>query len=235
MAGTTQSLISLNSCAFASKRLHKWPQMMRGQSKHFMVNASSTAEDDCNEEECAPEKEVGKLSMKWVTDENTKVVGTFPPKKKGWTGYIEKDTAGQTNIYSVEPTVYVAESALSSGTAGTSSEGTENTAAVAAGFALISIAAASSILLQVSKNQVPVDPVVQYTGPPLSYYITKFKPVQFVEASVPQAAPSVEASIPQDASSEVSTGEGVDASPVSEVPVELKEQVEQSFAAMSAS
>lgn len=30
------------------------------------------------------------------------MVGTFPPRRKGWTGYIEKDTAGQTNIYSVE-------------------------------------------------------------------------------------------------------------------------------------
>lgn len=30
------------------------------------------------------------------------MVGTYPPRKKGWTGYVEKDTAGQTNIYSVE-------------------------------------------------------------------------------------------------------------------------------------
>lgn len=40
--------------------------------------------------------------MEWLADEKTRVVGTFPPRKKGWTGYIEKDTAGQTNIYSVE-------------------------------------------------------------------------------------------------------------------------------------
>ena len=57
-----------------------------------------------------------------------KVVGTFPPKKRGWTSYVEKDIAGS------------------------SSDGAENTAAVAAGIALISIAAASSILLQVGKN-----------------------------------------------------------------------------------
>lgn len=40
--------------------------------------------------------------MKWLAGEKTKVVGTFPPRKQGWTGYVEKDTAGQTNIYSVE-------------------------------------------------------------------------------------------------------------------------------------
>lgn len=40
--------------------------------------------------------------MEWLAGEKTKVVGTFPPKKRGWTGYVEKDTAGQTNIYSVE-------------------------------------------------------------------------------------------------------------------------------------
>lgn len=40
--------------------------------------------------------------MDWKAEEMTKVSGTFPPKKKGWTGYVEKDTAGQTNIYSIE-------------------------------------------------------------------------------------------------------------------------------------
>ncbi|KAJ3696732.1 hypothetical protein LUZ61_000437 [Rhynchospora tenuis] len=208
MACTTQSLISLNSCAFPSKRVPKWPQKMKGY-KNFVVYASSTAEDDCNEEECAPEKEVGNLSMQWKAEENTKVIGTFPPKKKGWTGYVEKDTAGQTNIYSVEPTIYVAESAISSGAAGTSSEGAENTAALAAGLALISIAAASSILIQVNKNQTVVESV-PYAGPPLSYYISKFKPAQFVEASIPaetQDAPSIEASVPPEASSSSSTVE----------------------------
>ncbi|KAJ4790380.1 Proline-rich family protein [Rhynchospora pubera] len=210
MACTTQSLISLNSCAFPSKRIPKWPQKMKGYSKNFVVYASSSsAEDDCNEEACAPEKEVGSLSMQWVAGENTKVVGTFPPKKKGWTGYVEKDTAGQTNIYSVEPTIYVAESAISSGTAGTSSEGSENTAALTAGLALISIAAASSILIQLNKNQTIVE-TVPYAGPPLSYYINKFKPAQFVEASIPaetQDAPSIEASVPPEASSSSSTVE----------------------------
>lgn len=40
--------------------------------------------------------------MEWLAGEKTKVVGTFPPRRRGWTGYVEKDTAGQTNIYSVE-------------------------------------------------------------------------------------------------------------------------------------
>ncbi|KAJ6821021.1 uncharacterized protein M6B38_394835 [Iris pallida] len=144
---------------------------------------------------------VGKVSMEWLAGDKTKVSGTFPPKKKGWTGYVEKDTAGQTNIYSVEPAVYVAESAISSGSAGTSSEGAENTAAIAAGLALISVAAASSILLQVDKNK-PQVRSVEYSGPPLSYYISKFQPANIVEASVipePQTAPSVEASAPTEA------------------------------------
>lgn len=46
--------------------------------------------------------QVGKISMEWLAGEKTKVVGTYPPRRKGWTGYVEKDTAGQTNIYSVE-------------------------------------------------------------------------------------------------------------------------------------
>ena len=40
--------------------------------------------------------------MEWLAGEKTKVVGTFPPRKRGWTGYVEKDTAGQTNVYSIE-------------------------------------------------------------------------------------------------------------------------------------
>ncbi|CAN6879895.1 unnamed protein product [Brassica oleracea] len=40
--------------------------------------------------------------MEWLAGEKTKVVGTFPPRKRGWTGYVEKDTAGQTNVYPIE-------------------------------------------------------------------------------------------------------------------------------------
>ncbi|ONK57684.1 uncharacterized protein A4U43_C09F3010 [Asparagus officinalis] len=200
---SSQSILSACGCPFPCQRINlKKPRWFRANTKFLPVNAStsnsSTSEESCNVEECAPEKEVGKVSMEWLAGEKTKIAGTYPPKKKGWTGYVEKDTAGQTNIYSVEPAVYVAESAISSGSAGTSSEGAENTAAVAAGLALISIAAASSILLQVDKT----DPQVQsaeYSGPPLSYYISKFKPASIVEAAVisePLSSPAVEASVP---------------------------------------
>lgn len=92
--------------------------------------------------------------------------------------------------------MYVAESAISSGTAGTSSEGAENTAAIAGGLVLITVAAASSILIQVSKNQ-PQVPAADYKGPPLSYYVAKFQPEPVaappvVEAPAPDEAPASE-------------------------------------------
>lgn len=79
----------------------------------------------------------------------------------------------------------MAESALSSGAAGSSADGAENTAAIAAGVALISVAAASSILLQVSKNSPPQVQTVEYNGPSLTYYINKFKPQEIIQASAP--------------------------------------------------
>ncbi|CAO2046179.1 unnamed protein product [Urochloa humidicola] len=214
MACPAQYMLSASGCIF----LRSKPQatLVRGaiiggvsSSRQFLLacNASSspspssspppaqTQEDDCNEEECAPEKEVGSLSAEWLAEERTRVVGTFPPKKRGWTGLVEKDTAGQTNIYSVEPTVYVAESAISSGTAGTSAEGAENTAAIAGGLVLITVAAASSILIQVSKNQ-PQVKEAPYNGPPLSYYVAKFQPA--VEAPAPPAE-TLEAPAPAEA------------------------------------
>ncbi|KAH0935620.1 hypothetical protein HID58_012737 [Brassica napus] len=110
--------------------------------------------------------------MEWLAGEKTKVVGTFPPRKRGWTGYVEKDTA-----------VYIA---ISSGTAGSSSDGAENTAAIVlGGIALIAIAAASSILLQVGKDAPAKPKAVDYRGPSLSYYINKFKPSEVVQASTP--------------------------------------------------
>lgn len=157
------------------------------------MRAASEAEE-CNEEECAPEKEVGKVSMEWAVEERTKVLGTFPPTtKRKWTGYVEKDTAGQTNIYSVEPTMYVAESPISSGEAGTSTNGAENTAAISFGLGLILLAGTSSILLQVGKNP-PNAESLEYSGPPLNYYIKKFNTPRVIEASAPveiQSAPSV--------------------------------------------
>ncbi|EXC36162.1 hypothetical protein L484_002978 [Morus notabilis] len=155
------------------------------QNSRFVAVRASSDDSDCNVDECAPDKEVGKISVEWLAGEKTKVVGTYPPRKRGWTGYVEKDTAGQTNIYSVEPAVYVAESALSSGTAGSSADGSENTAAIAAGIGLISVAAASSILLQVGRSSPPQVQTAEYNGPSLSYYINKFQPQEIIQASAP--------------------------------------------------
>ncbi|KAK7334581.1 hypothetical protein VNO80_26341 [Phaseolus coccineus] len=186
MACAFHATLAANSCAFSSRRFSlKHPKTTKRRFGLFTVRADSD-DSDCNEEECAPDKEVGKVSVEWLAGEKTKVVGTFPPRRKpGWTGYVEKDTAGQTNIYSVEPAVYVAESAISSGTAGSSSDGAENTAAIVAGLALISVAAASSILLQVGKNSPPQIQPTEYTGPSLTYYINKFKPPEITEVFVP--------------------------------------------------
>ncbi|KAJ8573047.1 hypothetical protein K7X08_009558 [Anisodus acutangulus] len=194
---------SANSCTIASSsngRLsfctYQKDSKLRQRQNLVRFRIRASTDEDCNAEECAPDKEVGKVSIEWVVGDNTKVVGTFPPRKpRGWTGYVEKDTAGQTNIYSIEPAVYVAESVISSGTAGTSSDGADNTAAIAAGLGLIAVAAASSILLQVGKNSPPPVQTVEYSGPSLSYYINKFKPAEIVQASVTKAptAPEVEA------------------------------------------
>lgn len=210
---SSQALLSANSShTLVSPRTTFFikSSKLKKQNLFFRIRASSE-DADCNVEECAPDKEVGKVSMEWLAGEKTKVVGTFPPKNKGWTGYVEKDTAGQTNIYSVEPAVYVAESAISSGNAGTSSDGAENTAAIAAGLALISIAAASSILLQVGKNPPPMQQTIDYSGPSLTYYINKFKPPEMIQASVPtetETSPSVqpESSAPEVSQFQVESG-----------------------------
>ncbi|PON43130.1 proline-rich family protein [Trema orientale] len=165
--------------------LGRFRRLHHPQNSNLLLLRASADDSDCNVEECAPDKEVGKISVEWLAGEKTKVIGTYPPRKKGWTGYIEKDTAGQTNIYSVEPAVYVAESAISSGSAGSSADGAENTAAIAAGVALIAVAATSSILLQVSKNSPPPAQTVEYSGPSLTYYINKFKPQEIIQASAP--------------------------------------------------
>ncbi|KAK9125662.1 hypothetical protein Scep_014508 [Stephania cephalantha] len=185
MGCSSQSLymISASTHVFPSQRFLKKSQKLKPNCTLLRIRASSNAEDDCNDEECAPDKEVGKISVEWLAGEKTKVVGTFPPRRRGWTGYVEKDTAGQTNIYSVEPAVYVAESAISSGSGGASADGSENTIAVAAGLTLLFVAAASSILFQVGKNPPQVQSL-NYSGPSLSYYINKFKPPETIEASV---------------------------------------------------
>lgn len=224
MACASQSMISASSCSFLSHRfVQKKPRWFKANTRLFSVgaSASSSSEEDCNVDECAPEKEVGKVSMEWLAGEKTMVAGTYPPKKKGWTGYVEKDTAGQTNIYSVEPAVYVADTAISSGSAGTSSDGAENTAAIAGGLALISVAVASSVLLQVG-NKAPEVQTVEYSGPPLSYYINKFKPASIVEATaLPelQSSPSVEASVPPEASDSSTVEAAAPSEPPSEPEV----------------
>ncbi|WKA01926.1 hypothetical protein VitviT2T_020175 [Vitis vinifera] len=199
MASTLQSMLSANSCyTFISPRFLNNHQKTKKQScELFRVRASSD-DSDCNDEECAPDKEVGKVSMEWVVGDKTKVAGTFPPRKRGWTGYVEKDTAGQTNIYSVEPAVYIAESAFSSGSAGSSSDGSGSAVTVSAGIAAISVAAASLVLLLVGKNPPQMQTTVDYSGPSLSYYINKFKSAELVQASVPtepEASPPVQPEI----------------------------------------
>ncbi|KAH9292698.1 hypothetical protein KI387_042115, partial [Taxus chinensis] len=125
---------------------------------------------------------VGKVSMEWLAEEKTKVIGTFPPSTKRWTGYIEKDTAGQTNIYSVEPTVYVSESAISSGAAGISSEGSEQTATIAISLGLVMLGAVSLVLSEVGNDPPKAESPV-YAGPPLTYYIEKFNTPRVIETT----------------------------------------------------
>ncbi|GAB2232396.1 hypothetical protein Droror1_Dr00011428 [Drosera rotundifolia] len=191
MASMAHMLSAANTPAFpfSSRRL---PTKTLKFPASFRLHASSVDESDCNDAECAPEKEVGAISMDWVAREKTNVVGTFPPRTRGWTGYVEKDTAGQTNIYSVEPAVYVAESAISSGNSGTSSEGSENTAAIAAGIAIISLAAASSVLLQLGKAPLPIQTTTEYSGPSLSYYINKFTAAGLTDTGKPSQSTTTE-------------------------------------------
>ncbi|WJX36620.1 hypothetical protein P8452_24479 [Trifolium repens] len=202
MACSLQATIAAaNTCGFSTRKFSMNHQKISKRSSCMFIVRASSDESDCNEEECAPDKEVGKVSMEWLAEEKTKVVGTYPPRgrKQGWTGYVEKDTAGQTNIYSIEPSIYVAESAISSGTAGSSSDGAQNTAAIAGGLALIAIAAASSILLQVGKNTPPQVQKVEYSGPSLSYYINEFKTQEITQA--PTTATETEISPPVQAES----------------------------------
>ncbi|KAL7584563.1 protein MAINTENANCE OF PSII UNDER HIGH LIGHT 1 [Lactuca sativa] len=203
---SSAAALSANSCSTNMRLRFFNNDPYRKQQKQnlnfFKIRASSSDEqDDCNVEECAPDKEVGKVSMEWLAGEKTKVAGTFPPRRREWSGYVEKDTAGQTNIYSVEPAVYVAESAISSGSSGTSADGAENTAALVGFSGIIAVAAASVILLQVGKNSPPPIKTFDYAGPSLSYYITKFKPSEIVPTQASDEIP--ESSIPTQASDAV--------------------------------
>ncbi|EOY19608.1 PREDICTED: uncharacterized protein LOC18587074 [Theobroma cacao] len=203
MACASQAMISANSCAFTSPKLFKKCYELNNKTSFFTVRASSDDSDDCNEEECAPDKEVGKVSVEWLAGDKTKVVGTYPPRRRGWTGYVEKDTAGQTNIYSVEPAVYIAESAISSGVAGSSADGAKSTLAINAGIALVFVAAASAVVLQVGRNS-PQVKTAEYTGPALSYYINKFKPPEIIQATAPSLTESPSSVLPESSAPEVS-------------------------------
>ncbi|KAK9068858.1 hypothetical protein SSX86_012974 [Deinandra increscens subsp. villosa] len=214
---SSAAALSANSCStnmrvqFFNNNRFKYQQ--KQNLKFFKIRASSDDQEDCNDEECAPDKEVGKVSMEWLAGEKTQVTGTFPPRRREWSGYVEKDTAGQTNIYSVEPAVYVAESAISSGTSGTSADGSENTAALFAFGGLIAVASASVVLLQVGKNS-PQIQTLDYSGPSLSYYITKFKPSEITQISVPTAP---ETSTPQVVDSGAPQAEADSGAPQAEV------------------
>ncbi|KAL3689614.1 hypothetical protein R1sor_015923 [Riccia sorocarpa] len=223
-------LVCSTSCSLVPKiipsgsSLKPRPQWAVSRKASLRIRAADKVEE-CNDEECAPPKEVGKLSMSWEAEEKTKITGTFPPVNRPqgkWTGYIEKDTAGQTNIYSVEPTIYVADSAISSGSAGSSSEGAENNLAIAGFLSLIAIAGASSVLISVTKNQpTSLEQEVGYSGPNLSYFIGKFTPEPtpvpaIVEASV-QAAPEI-SSPPAVTVDETSTSTSAPATEAAESP-----------------
>ncbi|TQD73948.1 hypothetical protein C1H46_040518 [Malus baccata] len=188
-ASTEDADCNVEECAPDKECSKLWcPHPSSSHESFFLMENKSDQERKLTIKEQGISR-VGKVSVEWLAGEKTKISGTFPPRNRGWTGYVEKDTAGQTNIYSVEPAVYVAESVISSGTAGSSADGAENTAAIAAGLALIAVAAASSILLQVGKNSPPVVQKVDYSGPSLSYYINKFKP-ETIEALAPSVVES---------------------------------------------
>ncbi|CAH1443928.1 unnamed protein product [Lactuca virosa] len=227
---SSAAALSANSCS-TNMRLRFFNndpyRKQQKQNLNFFKIRASSDEQDCNVEECAPDKEVGKVSMEWLAGEKTKVAGTFPPRRREWSGYVEKDTAGQTNIYSVEPAVYVAESAISSGSSGTSADGAENTAAVVGFAGLIAVAAASVILLQVGKNSPPPIKTFDYAGPSLSYYITKFKPSEIVPTQASEtvtssstSAETPESSVPTQASDAVMSSTSAE-TPESSVPVSV--------------
>ncbi|KAH9571215.1 hypothetical protein CY35_02G082600 [Sphagnum magellanicum] len=184
---------SLNTTTLASLQSRRLLLQRVSLPRICAVKAPEECNEEEEEEESAVKKEVGKLSMKWEAEEKTKLAGTFSPvaqNERRWTGYIEKDTAGQTNIYSVEPSVYVAENAISTGSSGSSSEGTNKSLAIAVGLGLVAVASASSILLLVGKNTLAaLEDSSTYSGPPLSYYITKFNPTVAVQAEVSEASP----------------------------------------------
>eukprot|EP00271_Cylindrocystis_brebissonii_P015048 TRINITY_DN36979_c0_g1_i1.p1 TRINITY_DN36979_c0_g1~~TRINITY_DN36979_c0_g1_i1.p1 ORF type:complete len:219 (+),score=35.85 TRINITY_DN36979_c0_g1_i1:76-657(+) len=117
----------------------------------------------------------------------------LPGTGRKFTGYVEKDTAGQENIYAVEPNVYVSESAISTNSAGDSSEGSGGTLLISGFLAVAAIAGATAVVVSSDRLRAPAEQA--YTGPPLSFYVQKFKgsnvDVKEVLEELSVSAPSV--------------------------------------------
>ncbi|CAI5520866.1 unnamed protein product [Closterium sp. Naga37s-1] len=111
---------------------------------------------------------------------------TVRADRNDYTGYVEKDTAGQENIYAVEPTVYV-------GNSGSSGVVLNVVGAAAA------LAGAAAVLFALGGSD-PAPQEQAYSGPPLSSYVRKFEaelapaPVQApaVVDEVVEAAPAAD-------------------------------------------
>lgn len=92
-----------------------------------------------------------------------------------YSGFVQSDTAGQQNIYSVEPTVYIAESAISTGTAGESSDGSGGTLLISGFLGLAAVGGAAAVLFSIGSTGPAVVPDTPYDGPSLTYYVQKFE------------------------------------------------------------
>eukprot|EP00850_Spirogloea_muscicola_P017352 SM000148S01029 [mRNA] locus=s148:126066:126431:- [translate_table: standard] len=93
----------------------------------------------------------------------------------------------------LQPTVYVADSLISTNTAGASQSGSGGTITIVALLAVALVAGAAAILFIVGSPS-PYGAEEPYSGPPLSFYIDKFQS----EAGVTKpAAPSPPAPAPQ--------------------------------------
>lgn len=57
-ASSQATLVAANSCAFSSRRFFLKHQRVNKRSNGLFTVRASSDDDDCNEEECAPEKEV---------------------------------------------------------------------------------------------------------------------------------------------------------------------------------
>jgi hypothetical protein len=92
-------------------------------------------------------------------------------------GYTEFDSAGQKNIYAVEPTIYVADSAFSTGKKGTQEQGSSTLVFLGVGVAVAVAAIASLKLLGDAPTPATTTKISSAAGvdvPPLSFYIEKF-------------------------------------------------------------